>query len=177
MKITITGRDIQVTEAIKSYIEEKSDRVQKYFEENAVELYVTIKKEGEQQVAEMQVTVGADVIRAVTGDRDLYASIDKDIDILEGQIRKLKTKKAKLNLTDSIKAKEELRSATSEVENEIIKHKHYSIKPMGVEDAKLLLAGNPADRFLVFINIDTHKVNVIYRLSDEKNFGLIEPEA
>jgi hypothetical protein len=48
---------------------------------------------------------------------------------------------------------------------------------MGVEDAKLLLAGNPADRFLVFINIDTHKVNVIYRLSDEKNFGLIEPEA
>ena len=43
MKITITGRDIQVTEAIKGYIEEKSDRVQKYFEENAVELYVTIK--------------------------------------------------------------------------------------------------------------------------------------
>ena len=177
MKITITGRDIQVTEAIKGYIEEKSDRVQKYFEENAVELYVTIKKEGENQVAEMQLTAGSDIIRAVTGDRDLYASIDKDIDILEGQIRKLKTKKAKLNMTDSIKAKEEMRSASSEIENEIIKHKQYSIKPMGVEDARLLLASNSADRFLVFINIDTKKVNVIYRLNDDKNYGLIEPEA
>ena len=176
MKITITGRDIQVTDAIKGYIEDKADRLQKYFDEDSSELYVTIKKDGGEQVAEMQLKAGADTVRATTADKDLYASIDKDIDILEGQIRKLKTKKDSKNMTDSIRLKEELKSSDREVENEVIKFKHYSIKPMGVEDAKLILKGNVGDSFLAFINIDSGKVNVIYRLKDNKNFGLIEPE-
>lgn len=176
MKVTIKGKDIQVTEAIKNYVEDKSNRLQKYFEDDNVELYVTMKKEGENQVAEMQLNVSSETVRATTGDKDLYASIDKDVDILEGQIRKIKTKKDKKNMTESIKAKEEMRSVSSSIENEIIKRNVYSIKPMGEEDAKLLLAGRPSDKFLTFINIDTRKVNVIYRLNDNKNFGLIEPE-
>lgn len=48
---------------------------------------------------------------------------------------------------------------------------------MATEDAKLELQGKPKNNFLVFINIDTGKVNVIYRLKDSKNFGLVEPEA
>ena len=103
--------------------------------------------------------------------------IDKDIDILEGQIRKVKTKKDKQNMTESIRLKEELRSEDHEVSNEIIKTIYYSIKPMGPEDAKLLLAGDPQNRFLTFINIETGKVNVLYKLKDNKNFGLLEPEA
>ena len=54
---------------------------------------------------------------------------------------------------------------------------YYSIKPMGAEDAKLLLEEQPQNRFLTFVNIETGKVNVIYKLKDNKNFGLIEPEA
>lgn len=176
MKITITGRDIQVTESIKNYVEDKSNRLQKYFEEDSVELYVTIKKDGENQVAEMQLSIASEVVRATTGDKDLYASIDKDIDILEGQIRKIKTKKERKNMNESIKAKEDMRINSGNIENEIIKRKVYSIKPMGEEDAKLLLEEKPSDKFLAFINIDTRKVNVIYRLNDNKNFGLIEPE-
>ena len=176
MKLTITGREIPVTESIKNYVEDKSTRLQKYFDEGETELFVTIKKEGENQVAEMQLNAGSDTVRATTGDRDLYASIDKDIDILEGQIRKIKTKKDSKNMNESIRLKEEMRSSDLATENEILKRKQYSIKPMGVEDAKLLLAGKQSDKFLVFINIDTRKVNVIYRLNDSKNFGLIEPE-
>lgn len=176
MKITITGKDIQVTESIKNYVEDKSIRLQKYFDGEGIELYVTIKKEGENQVAEMQLNANSESIRATTGDKDLYASIDKDVDILEGQIRKIKTKKDRKNMSESIKAKEDMRSTSGSIENEIIKKKSYSIKPMGEEDAKLLLEARPSDKFLVFINIDTRKVNVIYRLNDNKNFGLIEPE-
>ena len=59
----------------------------------------------------------------------------------------------------------------------LIKTIYYNIKPMATEDAKLELQGKPKNNFLVFINIDTGKVNVIYRLKDSKNFGLVEPEA
>ena len=63
------------------------------------------------------------------------------------------------------------------VENEILKTSYYELKPMSAEDAKLVLAERIKDNFLVFVNIDTNKVNVIFKLKDGKNFGLVEPEA
>ena len=63
------------------------------------------------------------------------------------------------------------------VENEILKTSYYEVKPMSAEDAKLVLQDKPKDNFLTFINIETGKVNVIFRLKDNKNFGLAEPEA
>lgn len=178
MNIKITGKDLQATEAIKDYVERKLERLVKYFGEE-FDVLATIKTEGKEQVAELHVTAEGQTLRAVTAHRDLYASIDKDIDILEGQIRKMKTKKDKQNMTESIRMKEAASSASEvhEVENEIIKTIYYDIKPMAPEDAKLELEGKPKNNFLVFINIDTQKVNVIYRLQDGKNFGLVEPEA
>ncbi len=176
MNIKITGRELKATEAIKNYIGTKAERLQKYFDTEDIDLFVTIKKEGEDQVAEMQVSVNGESFRAVTASQDLYASIDKDIDILEGQIRKMKTKKDKQNMTESIRLKETNREEEHEIEDEIVKTMYYSIKPMGAEDAKLLLSDQPQNRFLTFVNIETGKVNVIYKLKDNKNYGLIEPE-
>ena len=176
MNIKITGRELKATEAIKNYIGTKAERLQKYFDTEDIDLFVTIKKEGDDQVAEMQVSVNGESFRAVTASQDLYASIDKDIDILEGQIRKMKTKKDKQNMTESIRLKETNREEEHEIEDEIVKTMYYSIKPMGAEDAKLLLSDQPQNRFLTFVNIETGKVNVIYKLKDNKNYGLIEPE-
>lgn len=175
MNITITGKDVKATEAIRDYVEKKMERVEKYFDGD-MEVSVTIKAEKTEQIAEMSVKVKQDTYRAVTAHRDMYASIDKDIDILEGQIRKMKTKKDKQNMTESIRIKEANRADEHEVENEILKTMYYSIKPMGAEDAKLLLEDQPQNKFLAFVNIETGKVNVIYRLKDNKNYGLIEPE-
>lgn len=177
MNIKITGKELKATEAIKNYIDSKEERLQKYFEQEDIDLFVTIKKEGDEQVAEMQISGLGYSFRAVTASRDLYASIDKNIDILEGQIRKMKTKRDKQNMTESIRVKEEMHSEAHEITDEIVKTIYYSIKPMGAEDAKVLLEGNPKNQFLAFVNIDTGKVNVIYRLKDSKNFGLLEPEA
>ncbi len=176
MKIKITGKELKATEAIKNYVETKAERIQKYFDSEDIDLYVTIKKEGEDQVAEMQINALGETCRAVTASRDLYASIDKDMDIMEGQIRKIKTKRDKQNMTESIRMKEANRSEEHEITDEIVKTIFYSIKPMGPEDAKLLLEDQPQNKFLTFVNIETGKVNVIYRLKDSKNFGLIEPE-
>ena len=176
MNIKITGKELKATESITNYIETKAERLQKYFDNDEIDLFVTIKKEGDEQVAEMQISIMGNSLRAVTAHKDLYASIDKDIDILEGQIRKVKTKNDKQNMTESIRLKEENRGEGNIASNEIIKTKYYSIKPMAPEDAKLLLEGQPKNKFLTFINIETGKVNVIYRLKDNENFGLVEPE-
>lgn len=177
MNIKITGKELKATDAIKNYIDTKAERLQKYFDDENTDLYVTIKKEGDEQVAEMQVSAIGESFRAVTASRDLYASIDKDIDIIEGQIRKMKTKKDKQNMTESIRVKDANREEEHEITDEIVKTMYYSIKPMGPEDAKVLLEDQPQNKFLTFVNIETGKVNVIYRLKDSKNYGLIEPEA
>ena len=113
---------------------------------------------------------------AVTEDKDLYASIDKDIDILEGQIRKYKTKKDKMQKESSLKNLD-VSAPAHEITDEILKTEYYEIKPMTPEDAKLKLQERPTQLFLTFVNVETGKVNVIHKLKDGKNFGLIEPEA
>ena len=89
----------------------------------------------------------------------------------------MKTKTDQQNMTDSIRLKEMVQTEAPVVEGEIIKTIYYDIKPLSPEDAKLKLEERPQDKFLTFINIETGKVNVIYRLKDNSNFGLVEPEA
>lgn len=174
MQIKITGKELKVTEAINDYVERKMERIAKYFED--AEADVAIRVEKNVQIAEIKVSANGEVFRAVTEDKDLYASIDKDIDILEGQIRKAKTKKEKMLKDSSLKALD-TEVPVREVADEILKTAYYEIKPMTPEDAKLKLQERPTHTFLTFVNVETGKVNVIHRLKDGKNFGLIEPEA
>jgi len=174
MKIKIVGKELKVTEAINDYVEKKLERIEKYFETSEAE--VTLRTEKNDQIAEITVFANGESYRAVTEDKDLYASIDKDIDVLEGQIRKAKTIKDKMMRETSIKNMEIMGQERNEVENEIIKTAYYDIKPMTPEDAKLKLQERPTHNFLVFINVETQKVNVIHKLKDGKNYGLIEPE-
>ena len=172
MKIKIIGKELKITEAINDYVEKKLDRIDKYFED--AEADVTLKTEKNEQTAEICIIANGEKYRAVTEDKDMYASIDKDIDILEGQIRKTKTKRERLNKEATIRASQE---EQTEPENEIIKELYYEIKPMTPEDAKLKLQENKGNTFLTFVNLENGKVNVIYKLKDNKNYGLIEPEA
>ena len=179
MNIKITGKDLKATEAIKDYTQKKLERIQKYFDED-FDVNVTIKAEKNMQIAEMHVITRTNTYRAVTEHKDLYASIDKNIDILEGQIRKAKTRRDRVNKEDSIKVKENAEFLTekkNEVTDEILKTLYYEIKPIAPEDAKLKLEEKKGNNFLTFINVDTGKVNVIFKLKDGKNYGIVEPEA
>ena len=174
MQIKITGKELKVTEAINDYVERKMERVAKYFDDAEAE--VMLKVEKNVQIAEIKVSANGEMFRAITEDKDLYASIDKDIDILEGQIRKAKTKKDKMMRDASLKALD-VEAPVHEVTDEILKTEYYDIKPMTPEDAKLKLQEKPSQMFLAFVNVETSKVNVIHKLKDGKNYGLIEPEA
>lgn len=176
MNIKITGKDLKATDAIKDYVEKKVDKLVKYFGED-FEVAVTIKCEKNEQIADIFINNDGDTYKAVTAHKDLYAAIDKDIDILEGQIRKIKTKKEKQNKEDSIKQKELINMGPKhEIENEVIKTLYYEAKPMSIEDAILKLQEKPQDTFYTFINIDTNKVNVVFKLKNSKNYGIVEPE-
>ena len=174
MNITISGKDLKATDAIKEYATKKMERLVKYFGED-FDVTLTIKTERTEQIAEISVKAKTDTYRAVTSHRDLYASIDKDIDILEGQVRKMKTKKEKANREETIK-NVELQEQENESDGEIIKVIYYDIKPMTAEDAILKLQEKPQDRFITFINAETNKVNVVFKLKDNKNYGIAEPE-
>lgn len=176
MNIKITGKDLKATDAIKDYVEKKVERLVKYFGED-LDITVTIKCERNEQIADIFVVALGDNYKAVTAHKDLYAAIDKDIDILEGQIRKVKTKKDRMNKEDSIKIKElNMSEKPHQVENEIIKTLYYEAKPMSTEDAIMKLQEKPQNIFYTFINIDTSKVNVVFKLKDSKNYGIVEPE-
>ena len=172
MKIKITGKELKITEAINDYVEKKLDRIDKYFDE--AEADVTLRTEKNAQIC---VIANGKKFRAVTEDKDLYASIDKDIDILEGQIRKAKTKKEKMMREGTIRNMEVEKDHVAEISNEIVKTSYYEIKPISPEDAVLKLQEMPTHNFITFINIETGKVNVIHKLKDGRNYGLIEPEA
>ncbi len=175
MKIKIIGKELKVTEALNDYVEKKLDRIEKYFED--AEADVTLRTEKNAQIAEIYVIANGEKFRAVTEDKDLYASIDKDIDILEGQIRKSKTRKEKMIREGSIRNMEIETNEEKEITNEIIKTSYYELKPMLPEDAMFKLQEQPTHNFLVFINVETGKVNAIHKLKDGKNYGLVEPEA
>ena len=174
MQIKITGKELKVTDAINDYVERKMERIAKYFDDAEADVLIRVEKNA--QIAEMKVSANGEVFRAVTEDKDLYASIDKDIDILEGQIRKYKTKKDKMQKESSLKNLD-VSAPAHEITDEILKTEYYEIKPMTPEDAKLKLQERPTQLFLTFVNVETGKVNVIHKLKDGKNCGLIEPEA
>ena len=174
MVIKITGKELKITDAINDYVERKMERIEKYFDNAEAEVIAKVEKNT--QIAEIKVLANGETFRAVTEDKDLYASIDKDIDILEGQIRKSKTKREKMQKESSLKELN-AQKVVHEVEDEILKIEYYEIKPMTPEDAKLKLEERPNQMFLTFVNQESGKVNVIHKLKDGKNYGLIEPEA
>lgn len=175
MNLNITGKDFELTDSIKEYINEKVGKLEKYFGSD-FDAVATLKIEGNNQVAEIRVNIAGETFKAATASKDLYASIDKNIEILEGQIRKSKTKKDKQNMVETIRMNNQVNSETTSEEGEIIKTIYYSIKPLTPEDAKLVLEEDLKNKFLPFINVETGKVNVIYKLKDGKNFGILEPE-
>lgn len=177
MNLNITGKDFELTDAIKSYTSEKVEKLSKYLGDD-FSAVATFEIYGEEQIAELRVTVNGTVYKATTASKDLYSSIDKNIGILEGQIRKSKTKKDKQNMVETIRIQEkELLDFEDDIEGEVVKTILYSVKPMMVDDALILLQDDVKNKFMPFINVETGKVNVIYKLKDGKNFGLLEPEA
>jgi putative sigma-54 modulation protein len=175
MKFNIHGRKIEVTEAIKSYIEEKIGRLDRYFEDpDNITATVLIKLRGNDQVVEVTINANSYLLRGEESNKDLYASIDKVSDKIERQIRKNKTRMSKKIGKESLKEFsfdfEELDENTST--NDVVKRKTIESKPMS-EDEAILQMELLGHEFFVFKNSNTNEVNVLYKRKDS-NYGILE---
>jgi len=178
MKIIFKGKHIEVTDAMRNYIEKKLSKIERHFD-HILEVIVTLSVEKSRQIVEVTLQTNRALIRAEEETDDMYTSIDKVADKLERQIKKYKEKyfqKPYPGTEKIVLANKEIDVEDSEPDKiaKIVKTKRFAIKPMSVEEAAMqmdLLGHN----FFVFANDNTNKVNVLYKRRDG-NFGLIEPE-
>jgi putative sigma-54 modulation protein len=181
MKITVRGKNVEITDALRSAAEEKLSKLDRYFNPN-VEAHVTFRVEKNRsvqkakQVIEVTIPFNGVILRGEEATDDMYKSIDLVIDILERQIRKQRTKLEKRNYgNDSLRYQSiPLPEEEESDEIQIVKTKRFAVKYMSAEEAVLqmeLLGHN----FFVFRDSDTEQVNVVYKRKDG-NYGLIGPE-
>ena len=146
MKFIISGKNITVTEGLKTAVQDKLSKLERYFTPDT-EVVVTLSVEKERQKIEVTIPVKGNIIRSEQVSNDMYVSIDLVEEVIERQLRKYKNK---------------------------IVDKKFGIKPMYPEDAcvQMELLGH---NFFVFYNAETEQVNVVYKRKGN-TYGLIEPE-
>lgn len=175
MEYRIHGKKFKVTSDIKSYVESKLSKLDKYFEnpEN-LEASVVIRPDGVNQVVEVTIPAKKMILRAEEVHKDPFAAIDLVLDKLERQIRKNKTRMSKkgtkekyTELVLDFEVPKEEKDKTK-----IVKRKEVELKPMSEEEA--ILQMNLIDHsFFVFRNSKNGEVEVIYMRKDG-NYGIIK---
>lgn len=178
----LVGRQIEITEALKNYLDKKMARLDRYFDNNVEAKVVLSMAQGarieRKAKAEIQVNVPGGIVRVEESDADMYAAIDRAIDRLEYQLKRYKERhfqRERHAVPEAVLAGGAQTEAEEEAEPRIVRTKRFHMKPMTPEDAAFEMEALGHD-FFVFRNSDTDQINVIYRRRDG-NYGLIEPTA
>lgn len=175
MRITITGRNIELTDGLKGAVEEKLSKLEKYFTPDT-DVYVTLSVEKERQKIEVTIPVKGHIIRSEQVSNDMYVSIDLVEEIIERQLRKYRTKLVAKKQSPEAYFQPEFIEAEDDNDEtiKIVRTKKFGMKPMYPEDACIQMELSGHD-FFVFRNAETDEVNVVYKRKGN-TFGLIEPE-
>ena len=180
LKFNIRGENIEVTPAIREYVEAKVEKVERYFNEDVnATANVNLKVYNDKQTkVEVTIPMKNVTLRAEERNNDMYAAVDLIVDKLERQIRKHKTK---------VNRKFREREGTgvyfanvtkngAEVEQEeefqIVRTKQFDLKPMDQEEAILQMNMLGHD-FYIYTDAETDSTNIVYKRQDGK-YGLIE---
>lgn len=176
MRYNIRGEKVEITPSIRSYIEEKINKLDKYFDDaDSMTANVVIKVRGKEQKMEITIPALHYTLRSEESHADLYAAIDLTVDKLERQIRKNKTKinsKVKKNIIQNFEMS--LEDNFEEDDSIVLKRKHVDMKPMDEEEA-ILQMEMLGHSFFVFKNVDTESICVLYVRKDG-NYGIIETD-
>ena len=180
MLITVKGKNVEVTDALRRYAEKKIEKLAKYL--GAVkEAHVTQSLLRGKHIIEVQLEGDGITIRGEERSDDMYASIDLVAEKLERRLQRFKGRIYEKRKNEGPREKEALKEALIEESPpeeelpEIVRTKRFPIKPMSPDEAALEMELVHHD-FYVFLNAETDQVNVVYRRKDG-NYGLIEPEA
>jgi len=187
MKFLIQGNNIEVTEAIHDYVEEKLENAVKHFQKliSKVDVHLSIAhntRVNDRAQAEVTVYASGKVIRAQEHSGDLYASIDLVADKIARQLRKYKEKhldkkthspKTAQAVSPEPVNEDLFRDRSPELPEDVVRFKYFAMTPMTIEEAKEQLQLVDHD-FYVFRNQDSHEINVIYQ-RNHGGYGVIQP--
>ncbi len=191
MKVSISGRHMEMTDALKAYIENGLQKIKAHFDK-VIDVDVVLDVEKHRHIAEINLHANGVRIHSREASSDMYASVDAVLAKMEKQIRKYKGRINRHQPRTIREAQsyghriismppdngdsdaEELESNEEEILHHVVAHEKVAMKPMTVEEAvmQLELLDEP---FLVFSNANTSQVNVLYARDDNK-YGLIEPD-
>lgn len=174
MRYIISGKNIDVTEGLKSAIYEKIGKLERYFAPET-EIHATLSVEKGRQKIEVTIPMKGSVVRAEQVSTDMYVSIDLVEEIIERQLRKYKNRLTDMRLAEAHLSQAFVEDESVDEDNiEIIRTKRFGMKPMDAEEAcvQMELLGH---NFYVFRNAETDEVNVVYKRKGN-TYGLIEPE-
>ena len=175
---TIRGNNVEITPALKEYVEKRIGKVTRYFKEvGEISALLTVSKE--RHIVEVTVPVQGVLLRGKEESKDMYEAIDLVVEKLERQIHKHKTKMQRRLRDDTIMMDAFAASSIAKVEDDVddfpvVKRKKFVVKPMDVQEAIMqmnLLNHN----FFVYRDGDTEEVCVVYRRDDGK-YGLIQSD-
>lgn len=182
MDIVINGRNLDVTPRIRSYVEKKIERLDRYMP-NIADVRIDLAEEksnrmGNRMIAQVTLRhIRGTILRAEERTSDIFAAVDVVIDKIYRQIERYKGKRRRRG--DEQESFTGYETAVELPEEEltahtVIRRKQFSIEPMDEEEAieQLELLGHD---FFVFVNGNSSNINVLYRRKDG-NFGLLEPE-
>lgn len=177
MRIKVSGKNFNVTDAIRERVEKKLSKFEKYFTP-ITEAHATLSVEKDRHIIEVTIPFNGVMLRGEEATEDMYVSIDNVVEKLERQIRKQKTRLERKIKDGSIRFENvvpfQVGDEDYEDEIKIVKKKRFAIKPMSAEEAvmQMELLGHT---FFVFSNADTEEVNVVYKRK-RGDYGLIEQE-
>lgn len=176
MKMNYVGKNnMEVTDALRDVTEKKLSKLDKYFQKDIVG-NVTFSTVKNSKIIEVTINLPGTIIRAEESSDDMYASIDKAVDVLERQVRKYKTKLQKRYQNgETIRFENVVPLPADNTDKpKLVKKKKFGLKPMSSEEAILqmeLLGHN----FFVYMDSDKDEIAVVYKRKDG-DYGIIEPE-
>lgn len=178
MKITYTGRNVNLRDNFKERVEKKLSKFEKIFSDDAkANVVVTLEKTA--QKVEITIKDNKMVYRTEKAMLEMNDAVDKCIDALSRQLRKNKTRLEKKIHAASLDDLYETSTADDagiddEEQFEVVKSKQIPVKPISVEEAilEMNLVGH---KFYMFTNAETNEVNVVYTREDGK-YGLLQPQ-
>jgi putative sigma-54 modulation protein len=185
MDVTVTGRHMEMTEALKAYIENSLGKITAHFDK-VIDVDVVLDVEKHRHIAEVNLHANGVRVHSKEASTDMYASVDAAMEKLDKQVRKYKERinrhqprrmREARDYHHAIINKESGSDAPAvgeEFAHQVVQREKLPMKPMNVDEAvmQLELVDDP---FLVFSNADTSQVNVLYH-RDDNSFGLIEPQ-
>lgn len=175
MQTSVTFKNLDPSEHLKSYVTDKLDRFDKFLD-NPAEANVVLSVEKFRHIAEINISGDRMTINGKEEVNDMYSAIDLVLDKLEKQIKKSKEKIRERRSNSKSRALDAAQMETAAIEEETEKQvmvTHIDYKPMDIEEA-IMQMDLVRDNFLVFTNAHTDRVNVLYRRRDG-NYGLIQP--